>query len=178
MTSQLCRRHAGGPEQLAREGIIIMLLTLLTTCMFMLCENGFLCWSISGGYLQVPQTDRLSVVDHCLGTGEGSVNSAADMMRLDTAPASGLQPILPGNVELIDFLPEKDFPVDNHRVLPLAVHSRTLAFMWSTFRSMSLQTRTEVWSPHVPHMAGSNWNVTEKMYGPFTLSESYTPVTP
>lgn len=53
----------------------------------------------------MPQTDRLSIVDHCLGTGEGSVNSAADMMRLDTAPSSGLQPILPRNVELIDFLP-------------------------------------------------------------------------
>lgn len=95
MTFQLCRRHAGGPEQLAREGIIIMVLTLLTTCTFTLCGNGFLCWSISGVYLQVPQWDSLSIVNHCPSTRETSTDSPVGWMRLDTDFMSGVQPILP-----------------------------------------------------------------------------------
>lgn len=180
MTFQLCRRHAGGPEQLARKGIIIMLLTLPATCTFVLCGNGFLCWSISGGYLQVTQTDRQSIVNHSPGTRETSVNYFADVMKLDTDTVSGMQPILPELQKCRAgwFLCQKDFIFENHYNLPLAEHSRALAFMWSTSRSMGLQTTVGVWSPHVPPLAESNSNIIDEMHAHSALCESYSPLTP
>lgn len=43
----------------------------------------------------MPQTDRQSIVNHCPGTRETSVNYFADVMKLDTDTVSGMQPILP-----------------------------------------------------------------------------------
>lgn len=59
----------------------------------------------------MPQRDSLSIVNHCPGTGKTSINSFADVVRLDTDSMSGMQPTLPWSwkCRADGYPPEEDF---------------------------------------------------------------------